>query len=563
MPQSLRNAFFLLLLFAASPTGLLAQADEAAAPTDIASRLDKLFFEWDRQDRPGGSVAVVRAGEVIYLNSFGLASLEHGIPNTNQTLYDVVNLAETFTITAVAKLADEGRLSFTDDIRTYLPELPAIDPPVQVRHLIDHTSGLWDWQAVWQLSGGLLENVITLEQIFDLLRRQSDPDFPPGSRHEYSASNPALLAEIVARVTEQPFRDWVWENVLRPAGMIHCMVRDRPGESIAGSAEAYDYQPHQGYRRGSLNLAAPGAYGLYASIEDIAKWLAEVTATTAAPDLLDAGVPEDGTPAGTIHGLHCDSQRGMIRYHTDGQWQGYNMALQIFPEQRFGVAILCNWVSRWVNPVSKAGQIANLYLADAFAAADEAAASATETEAAPEFTPDPSHYGLLTGDYRWQPGDVFAIVAQDDRLAYQQGRTLLTMTELAAGRFVLDNYPYFFTFTCDVQGRAESCLIQHEGDPDVTAPRIELVTPGPQELEIFTGEYHSQLLDVVYTVHREEESLVLSQTRLGRMPLAPEAADHFTATSAPFTLLEFVRDDQDQVVGFRTDTMNLIFQKRD
>jgi CubicO group peptidase (beta-lactamase class C family) len=563
VPKSVRTTFLLFILTAASPTGLLAQTDQEAAPTDLDQQMDDIFFEWNRLDRPGGSIAVVHAGEVVYLKSFGLASLELGVPNTNRTLYDVVSLAEPFTITAVAKLVGEGRLSFEDDIRTYLTEMPVFDPPVRVRHLTDHTSGLWDWRHAWHLSGGLLEDVITLEQIIDMLCWQSAPVFMPGSRHEYSASNPTLLAEIVARVTEQPFRDWLWENVLRPAGMIHCVVRDRPGESIAGSAEAYDYQPHQGYRRGSLNMAAPGTYGLYASIEDIAKWLANLTATTDVADLLDAGVLEDGTPSGTIHGLRWDSHQGVTRYYTDGQWQGYNMALQIFPEQRFGVVILCNWVSRWVNPVSTAGQIANLYLADAFAAADADAASTAATELAQGFTPDPSRYGLLTGDYRWEPGDVFAIVVQNDRLAYQQGRNQLPMTQLAADRFVLDNYPYFFTFTCNAQGQAIQCLIEHEGDADVTAPRIELVTPSPDELELLVGEYESQLLDTEYVILLEDESLVLSHARLGQTALAPEAADHFTATGAPFRMLEFVRDDHGQVVGFRTDTMKLIFQKRD
>jgi CubicO group peptidase (beta-lactamase class C family) len=569
--------FIVLLLGAAAvaPARAGAQVDGDALPPDLAGELDEAFGEWDRLDRPGGSVAVIRDGQVVFQQSYGLASLEHRVPNGDGTLYDVAALAEPITATAVAALLAEGRISLDDEVRDHLPELAAHDPPLRLADLVYHTSGLWDWQDAWRLSGGFLEDVITVEQILALLGKQSSLTFEPGSRFEWCVSNYTLLAEIVARVTNEPFRDWLWINVLRPAGMTRSLVRDTPGESVEGSGEAYDYHPRRGYRRGTLNLAAPGAHGLYATIGNMADWLIDVDVALSSGEesevsMLDSGVLNDGTPIAYVHGLHRDEYHGLTRLRADGSWQGFNSALQYFPAQRFGVVILCNWTSRWVNPVYQCGEIVDLLLADAIAAADSSAAASDEEapdeptpdEPAPDFTPDPGRYAQLVGDYRWEPGDVFGVIVDQDRLAYQSGRRVLPMTELAEDRFVLDDYPYYFSFHRDAEGRATSCLIEHAGDPDVTAPRIELVTPAPDALAQLAGEYVSPELGTTYTVVLEDDELFISHQRQGRTRLVPEAADHFTATSPAFRLLRFVRDQDGGVSGFGVDTLNLVFHKR-
>jgi CubicO group peptidase (beta-lactamase class C family) len=552
-----------LVLAITGSAGLAAQTAEPIDEPTLVEQTEELFFEWNRLDRPGGSVTVIRNGEVVFQRSYGLASLEHQVANSDRTLYDVVALSEPITATAVSRLVAEDRLSLADDVRTHLPELPPFDPPLKVQHLVDHTSGLWDWSTAWSLGGGYLEDVITVDHVLALLARQPEPLFTPGSRYEHSASNYTLLAEIVARVTEQPFRDWMWAQILRPSGMNHSVIQDRRGESIAGSAEAYDYQPRRGYRRNSLNLAAPGAHGLYSSIDNMATWLIDMTAMAAAGELLAEGTLADGSLSGSVHGMGHDRFQGLMRYHASGQWLGFNSALQIFPEQGFAVVILSNWVSGWVNPVAQAGQIAALHLAAEISAAAEAAAEPAVAEPAADFAPDPSRYAQLAGDYRWAPGDVFAIAVAGESLEYVAGRTRLAFKELESDHFVIAAYPYHFTFSRDREGRAVSCLIQHLGDPDVVAPRIELADPSPEDLAALVGEYRSTELGASYAVRVEDGRLVLVHKRTGKTRLASEAPDHFTAFAAPFGLLEFVRDERGRVVGFTVDTMNVRFDRED
>ena len=137
------------------------------------------------------------------------------------------------------------------------------------------------------------------------------------------------------------------------------------------------------------------------------------------------------------------------------------------------------------------------------------------------------------------------------------------MSEVAPDRFRLDAYPYYFSFSRAEGGRATACLVRHEGDEDVRAPRIEVVEPGPEDLAALEGEYRQPELGVSYSVRVEDGTLMLSHRRRGDTRLAPEAADHFTAVGAPFAMLEFVRDDEDGVIGFRTDTLDMLFSKVD
>jgi hypothetical protein len=283
----------------------------------------------------------------------------------------------------------------------------------------------------------------------------------------------------------------------------------------------------------------------------------------AAGELLAEGTLADGSPSGSVQGMRRDRFQGLTRYHASGQWQGFNSALQLFPEQGFAVVILSNWVSGWVNPVGQAGQIAALYLADEIAAAKAADAGPAVSEPAEDFAPDPSRYAQLAGDYRWEPGDVFAIAVAGERLEYVEGRTRLAFKELEPDHFMFADYPYHFTFSRDETGRAVSCLIQHLGEPDVIAPRIELADPSPEELAALVGEFHSTELDASYSIRVEDGGLVLVHKRRGETRLAAEARDHFTAFGAPFGLLEFVRDERARVIGFEVDTMNVRFDRKD
>ena len=109
------------------------------------AKVDRLFAQWDRTDSPGAAIVIVKDGAVLYQNGYGYANLDHHIPITPQTLFDVASVAKQFTGLSVAMLVQQGKLSLDDDIRKYVPDVPDFGKPITIRNLLHHTSGLRDW----------------------------------------------------------------------------------------------------------------------------------------------------------------------------------------------------------------------------------------------------------------------------------------------------------------------------------------------------------------------------------------------------------------------------------
>ena len=90
---------------------------------------------------PGCSAAVSLNGQVVFEKAFGMAELEHGIPNTPQTIFESGSVAKQFTASAVVLLAQDGKLSIDDPVKKYIPELPDYEKPITIRHILNHTAG--------------------------------------------------------------------------------------------------------------------------------------------------------------------------------------------------------------------------------------------------------------------------------------------------------------------------------------------------------------------------------------------------------------------------------------
>jgi D-alanyl-D-alanine carboxypeptidase len=80
---------------------------------------------------PGLSVAVVREDEPILVKGYGLANVEHCVPATEKTVYEIAFVGKTFTATATMMLVESGVIALDDAIAKeiagyYCPELSKI-----------------------------------------------------------------------------------------------------------------------------------------------------------------------------------------------------------------------------------------------------------------------------------------------------------------------------------------------------------------------------------------------------------------------------------------------------
>jgi len=182
-------------------------------------KVDKLFAEWDKPDSPGCALAVIRNSEIIYKRGYGTAELEHDVPISPKTVFYLGSVSKQFVAESIALLDEQGKLSFDDDIRKFVPEIPDYGHPITVRRLIHHTSGLRDYLELWTYAGRNYMDSMLEDEVLAMLSRQKELNFPTGEQYMYSNSGYFLLALIVERASGQSLRNFAEANIFKPFGM--------------------------------------------------------------------------------------------------------------------------------------------------------------------------------------------------------------------------------------------------------------------------------------------------------------------------------------------------------
>src|SRR5205085_7032038 len=137
-------------------------------------------------------------GQTVFEKAFGMAEIEHGLPNTAQTIFESGSVAKQFTAASIVLLSLEGKLGLDDEVRKYIPELPDYGAPLTIRHLMNHTSGIRDWGTVMSLTGaGRGDRVVSQDLALDIITHQRALDFKPGAEFSYSNSGYNLAAIII------------------------------------------------------------------------------------------------------------------------------------------------------------------------------------------------------------------------------------------------------------------------------------------------------------------------------------------------------------------------------
>ncbi|HEX2210161.1 MAG TPA: serine hydrolase domain-containing protein, partial [Longimicrobium sp.] len=304
---------------------------------DITSEIDRMF-SWATSGTPGCGVGVSRHGQVLVNRVYGMADLERGVALTPETAFDVGSVVKQFVAASVLLLVDEGRISLSDDVRKYIPELPDYGHVITIDHLLTHTSGIRDW--VWLSSvTEYRENALTL------ILRQRGLNFAPGEEWSYSNSGYELLREVVARVSGQPLAEFMRTRLFEPLGMRSTRYA-RDASEVPNHALAYEKQGEQWRVDMLLGNARGGGGGVFSTAGDLLIWNDALTSSR-----LGAFVSEKiQEPARLRNGRKLDYARGLmldgegedeIVWHS-GDAAAYNAILARLPKQGVSLALLCN-----------------------------------------------------------------------------------------------------------------------------------------------------------------------------------------------------------------------------
>src|SRR5687768_6670029 len=338
------KAAALLLLLAFSVHGAATQA-----PDVPESRIDAVFSRWTRES-PGCAIGVGRDGKPILQKAYGMADLEHDIPNTPDTIFEAGSVSKQFTAAAVLLLAQEGKLSLDDPARKYIPELPDYDTPLTVRHMLQHTSGLRDWGEIAGIGGWPRgARVHPHDHVLDIVRRQKALNFTPGAQYSYSNTGYNLATVIVSRVSGKSFAAFSQERIFAPLGMTKTSWRDDYTRIVKGRAIAYA-PAASGFRMSMPFENVHGNGGLLTTVGDLLKWNENFVTPTVGDAAFvkiqqEPGKLNDGKAHGYGLGLSVGDHRGVPEVSHSGSTAGYRAHLVRYPKQHLSVAVLCNVAS--------------------------------------------------------------------------------------------------------------------------------------------------------------------------------------------------------------------------
>ncbi len=392
----------------------------AAAQNAPSPAVDRIFARWDHADSPGCALAVMREGRIVYSHGYGMADLDHDIPIAPSSVFHVASISKEFTAASILLLAEEGKLSIDDEVRQHIPELPDFGSTITLRHLLNHTSGLRDQWSLLVLAGWRLnEDLITDQDVLDVLSRQKALNFTPGDEYLYSNSGYTLLALIVQRVSGQTLRQFAQARIFQPLGMTHTFFRNNHAEVV--KSQAYGYFPGAG---GQWELRIPnfdttGATSLLTTVEDFARWDANFEQPReVGAKILDAmqvrGRLNSGAAIDYGFGLTPGTYRGLRTIGHGGSDAGYRADYVRFPDQHFAVICLCN--AGPVAPHDLTRQVAEIYLGGQMAPAEKPAPIAPSRPAAKPAESTPRLEDFV-GTYRSDEFDLpYRLAIEDHKL---------------------------------------------------------------------------------------------------------------------------------------------------
>src|SRR5215467_13120403 len=251
----------------------------AGSVADGAAEFETKLATFVRENRLyGASAGVVHGGELAWSGGAGFADMAAGRPAGPDVLYRIASITKTFTGTAIMRLRDAGKLDLDDPVVKWVPELADCATPqtiggVTIRRLLSHESGLvseppgTDFMAVQpSYEGVVARNLERVGEIFTAV--------PPNTQLKYCNLGYQLLGEIVSRVGEIPYPQYVADRILSPLRMMSTGFEPLSPGLAERCAVGYSGRAFSDELSVAPSMPAVWAEGgLWSSVADLARWL--------------------------------------------------------------------------------------------------------------------------------------------------------------------------------------------------------------------------------------------------------------------------------------------------
>jgi CubicO group peptidase (beta-lactamase class C family) len=309
-------------------------------PEQLASKIEEYMAARVRRDHFSGSILIARDGKVLYSQGYGMANLEHDVPNTPQTKFRLGSITKQFTAMAILILQERGKLNVHDRVKQHFPEAPKAWDEITIEHLLTHTSGIPNYTE----NPDFLRTLPVRVTLKELIAKFKDRplDFKPGAKFKYSNSGYIMLGQIIETASGKNYPSFMKEAVFGPLDMKDTGY-DNATVLIKHRASGYtrrlgvvltncDY----------VDMSIPHAAGaLYSTVLDLLKWDQALYDEKLVPrkSLEAMFTPHKGNYG---YGWIIDKKFGVPRYSHGGGIMGFVTTIERYPDEKLLVVALSN-----------------------------------------------------------------------------------------------------------------------------------------------------------------------------------------------------------------------------
>ena len=374
------------LLLAFSPMWLAMSQVSMAAGAVREEQIDRIFAGFRSTRFPGAAVLVLEDGKIVFERGYGVSDLHSLRQIDGHTNFRLASCTKQFTAMVIMLLVHDGKLRYEDRLTDLFPDFPDYGKSITIRNLLNHTSGLRDYEDLMAKPSGdaSVENFPQIKDagVMELLKQQETTKFPPGTKWDYSNTGYAVLAMVVEKVSGQPFGRFLHDRIFAPLTMNETVAYEKGKNTVSNRAYGHTQKgAHEGAPEGgdwremdqSSTSAVLGDGGVYSSLDDLAKWdraleqhtllsEAEMKPAITPVKVTDGSVQEpDGTPADYGFGWFLNSYRNHPRMWHYGETVGGRTTIQRFVDNKLTIIVLCNRDD--AVPANLALRVADLFIA--------------------------------------------------------------------------------------------------------------------------------------------------------------------------------------------------------
>lgn len=514
-----------------------------AQRTNELIKVDSLLQNYIKPNAPGFSIGIVENGKLIYCKGIGLSNLETGTKNSGSTIFGIASLAKQLTAACIWSLMKENKISLDDDIRRYIPEFPSYGKPILVRHMLNHTSGIRNYQAIMELAGFDYDTEFHDNQtLLKLACQQKGLNSIPGEKVLYGNTSYTLLAIIIERITGQNLDAYAKDKIFLPLGMNHTFYRTNSTSIIPNRALGYVQNDTIRFEHLTSNQNTYGAGSVGSSIEDLAIWSTVLTGLH--PNFLDLTqflTTVETLPSGDIakyaRGVMVDAYKNKKTVHHSGYGLGGQSQIIALPELKLAVIILTNLDA--IDPTPLSYTILDLFLP--LQNTQLLKSDQTYHHKQRALMKYVGQYQELNSDMKME------ILIENDTLKAlgSQGKKPIPLKSIGKGKFVRsNNSSVLYDFSSAKKVQAD--LIVYFGGTPFYFSKAQFIDVKTIQLTDYVGHYFSDELSVSYDLYIENGTLYVNYPNHNKTKLTPGQKDEFG--NGQRILYHFVRNEEHEVV---------------